>query len=71
MSGEKESSNDLSSPLKEKKKEGEGRSKAWWLMEGEGEGSLLSGQWKVKEKSFSPLPIFSLTNFTYTFNFSL
>jgi hypothetical protein len=23
---------------------------AWWSMEGEGEGSLLGGQWKEKEK---------------------
>jgi hypothetical protein len=23
---------------------------AWWLMEGKGEGSLLGGQWKKKEK---------------------
>jgi len=31
---------------------------AWWSMEGEGEGSLLGGQWKEKEKVFfylSPL----------------
>jgi hypothetical protein len=28
-------------------------------MEGEEEGSLLGGQWKVKEKSFSSLPTFS------------
>jgi hypothetical protein len=34
--------------------EGEG-SHAWKSIEGEGEGSLLSGQWKVKTKSFSPL----------------
>jgi hypothetical protein len=38
-------------------------------MEGEGEGFLLGGQWKVKEKFFSPLPIFPPTNFTKTFNF--
>jgi hypothetical protein len=50
MSREEESSNDLSSPLKEKEKEGEGRSKAWWPMEGEGKGYLLGGQWKGKEK---------------------
>jgi hypothetical protein len=37
-------------PFKEKEKEGEGRSKVWWSMEGEGEGSLLGGQWKEKEK---------------------
>ncbi len=48
-------------------------SHAWRSMEGEGEGShvwrlmecsKLSGQWKVKEKSFSLLPTFSPTNFT-------
>jgi len=27
-------------------KEDEGRSKACWPIEGEGEGSLLGGQWK-------------------------
>jgi hypothetical protein len=37
-------------PFKEKEKEGEGRSKTWWPMEGKGEGSLLGGQWKEKEK---------------------
>jgi hypothetical protein len=55
--------NHSSLPFKEKEKEGEGRSKAWWpmegkgegsllsgQMEGEGEGSLLGGQWKEKEK---------------------
>jgi hypothetical protein len=46
------------SPFKEKKKEGEG------------EGSLLGGQWKVKDKFFSPLLTFPPTNFTKTFNFS-
>jgi hypothetical protein len=40
-------------------------------MEGEGEGSLLGGQWKVKEKFFSPLPTFPPTNFTKTFDFPL
>jgi hypothetical protein len=39
-------------------------------MEGEGEGFLFGGQWKEKEKSFSPLPTFSPTNFTKTFKFS-
>jgi hypothetical protein len=39
----------LSLPFKEKEKEGEGRSKAWRPMEGEGECSLLGGQWKEKE----------------------
>ncbi len=38
--------NDLSPPFKEKGKEGEGRSKAWWPME----CSKLGGQWEVKEK---------------------
>ncbi len=38
------------SPFKEKKKEGEGRSKAWWPMEGGREGSWFGGQWKEKEK---------------------
>jgi hypothetical protein len=37
----RESFNHMNSPFKEKKKEGEGRSKAWWPMEGEGEGSLV------------------------------
>jgi hypothetical protein len=39
--------------------EGEG-SRAWRSME----CSQHGGQWKVKEKSFSPLPTFSPTNFT-------
>jgi hypothetical protein len=50
-------------------------SHVWWPMEGEGEGegshawrpmesSKLGGQWKVKEKSFSPLLTFPLTKFT-------
>jgi hypothetical protein len=38
-------------------------------MEGEGEGSLLGGPWKVKDKFFSPLPTFPPTNFTKTFKF--
>ncbi len=42
-----------SSPFKEKEKEGEGRSKAWWPMEGGREGSWLGGQWKEKEKVLS------------------
>jgi len=33
-------------PFKEKEKGAEGKSKAWWPME----GSMLGGQWKVKEK---------------------
>jgi hypothetical protein len=40
----------LSLPFKEKRKEGEGRSEVWWPMEGKGEGYLLGGQWKEKEK---------------------
>jgi hypothetical protein len=40
----------LSPPFKEKEKEGEGRSKAQWPMEGGGEGSWLGGQWKEEEK---------------------
>jgi hypothetical protein len=35
-------------------------SHAWWPME----SSKLGGQWKVKEKSFSPLLTFPLTKFT-------
>jgi hypothetical protein len=42
-------------PFKEKEKESEGKSKAWWPMEEERKGSLLSGQWKEKEKVFSYL----------------
>ncbi len=42
--------NHPSLPFKEKEKVGEGRSKAWWPMEGEGEGVWLGGQWKEKEK---------------------
>jgi len=38
--------------FKEKEKESEGRSKVWWPMEGEGEGSFLL------------LPIFPPSNFT-------
>jgi hypothetical protein len=36
--------------FKEKEKVGEGSSKAWWSMEGEGEGVWLGGKWKEKEK---------------------
>jgi hypothetical protein len=39
MSEEETGSNDPSPPFQEKEKEGEGRSKAWWPMEGEGKGS--------------------------------
>ncbi len=42
----------LGGQWKEKEKVGEGRSKAWWPMEGEGEGAWLGGQWKEKEKVF-------------------
>jgi hypothetical protein len=42
--------NHPSPPFKEKEKVGEGRSKAWWSMEGEGEGAWLGGQWKEEEK---------------------
>jgi hypothetical protein len=58
-------------PLKRRRKEGEGRSKAWWLMDCSKLGGqwkekekfpLLGGQWNVKEKLFSPLPTFPLTN---------
>jgi hypothetical protein len=36
--------------LKKRKKEGESRSKAWWPLEGGGEGFWLGGQWKEEEK---------------------
>jgi hypothetical protein len=48
----KEHPNHPSPPFKKKEKVGEGRSKAWWPMEGEGEGDWLGGQWKEKEKGF-------------------
>jgi hypothetical protein len=44
--------NHPSPPFKKKEKVGEGRSKAWWPMEGEGEGSFL------------PLPLSPPINFT-------
>jgi hypothetical protein len=44
--------NDPSPPFKEKEKKGENRSKAWWPLEGGGEGSWLGGQWKAEEKVF-------------------
>jgi hypothetical protein len=56
----RERTNHLSSPFKEKEKEGEGRPQAWWPMEGEEEGSLLGGQWKEKKKVpcyLFPLPL--------------
>jgi hypothetical protein len=58
--GKEKVPNDPNPHFKEKEKGGEGRSKAWWPME----GSMLGGQWKVKENTFSPLPIFPPTNFT-------
>ncbi len=36
MSRERESPHDPNSPFKKKEKGGDGRSKAWWPMEGEG-----------------------------------
>ncbi len=39
-----------SPPFKKKEKEGEGRSKALWPMEGGRKGSWFGGQWKDKEK---------------------
>ncbi len=39
MSEEERGSNDPSPPFQEKEKESEGRSKAWWPMEWEREGS--------------------------------
>jgi hypothetical protein len=38
------------SAFKEKEKEGEGRFKTWWPMEGGRKGSWFDGQWKEKEK---------------------
>jgi hypothetical protein len=46
MFREREPPNDPSSPFKEKEKGGEGRSKAWWPMEGEGEVSFV---WRPME----------------------
>jgi len=46
VQGKERTPNDLNPPFKEKEKGGEGKSKAWWLME----CSKLGGQWKVKEK---------------------
>ncbi len=67
MSEEREIPNDPSPPfkLKEKGGGGEGRSKAWWPME----GSKLGGQWKVKEKHFFTSSHFPPNNFIETFNF--
>jgi hypothetical protein len=50
LQGKREPPNHPSPPFKEKEKVGEGRSKAWWSMEGEGKGAWLGGQWKEKEK---------------------
>jgi hypothetical protein len=47
-SGKERAPNDPSPPYKKKEKGGEGKSKAWWLME----GYKLGGPWKVKEKHF-------------------
>jgi len=44
-------------PFKEKEKEGKGIPKAWWPMEGEGEGSLLGGQWKEEKVPFYLFPL--------------
>jgi hypothetical protein len=72
--------NHPSSPFKEKEKVGEGKSKAWWLMEGEGESAWLGGQWKEKEKvlfylfHFSPKQLFlnlHFLSFTLRFYFAL
>jgi hypothetical protein len=46
----KRAPNDPNSPYKEKEKEGESRSKAWWPMEGGREGSWFGDQWKEEEK---------------------
>ncbi len=51
MSREEKSSNDPSPLLKRKRRKVKVDPK-------------LGGKWKVKEKSFSPLPTFSPTNFT-------
>jgi hypothetical protein len=56
----RETPNDPSPPFKENEKGGEGRFKAWWPME----GSMLGGQWKVKEKHLFTSSIFPPTNFT-------
>jgi hypothetical protein len=39
-------------PFKEKEKEGEGRSKVWWPMEGGRKGFWFGRQWKEEEKVF-------------------
>jgi hypothetical protein len=51
--------------LKRRRRGGEGRSKAWWSME----GSKFGGQWKVKEKHLLTSSHFPPNNFTKTFNF--
>jgi len=63
--GKRGSPNHPSSPFKEKEKEGEGRPKAWWPMEGEGEGSFV--WWPMegeREGSFLPIHTFPPNNFT-------
>jgi hypothetical protein len=50
----REHPNHPSPPFKEKEKVSEGRSKAWWPMEGEGE----------EEGSFLPLPLSPPSNYT-------
>jgi hypothetical protein len=78
--GKREPPNHPSPPFKEKEKVGEGRSKAWWSMEGEGEGAWLGGQWKEKEKvlfylfHFSPKQLYlnlHFLSFTLRFDFAL
>jgi hypothetical protein len=44
-----------------------GRFHVWWPME----GSMLGGQWNVKEKHIFTFSIFPPTTFTQTFNFFL
>jgi hypothetical protein len=72
--------NHPSPPFKEKEKVGEGRSKAWWPMEGRREGSWLGGQWKEGEKvlfylfHFSPKQLYLnllFLSFTLRFYFAL
>jgi hypothetical protein len=78
----KDPPNHPSPPFKEKEKVGEGRSKAWWPMEGEGEGegAWFGGQWKEKEKvlfylsHFSPKQLYlnlHFLSFTLRFYFAL
>jgi hypothetical protein len=39
---------DLNPPFKEKEKGGEGRSKAWWPMEGKGKGKGYFAWWPME-----------------------